>query len=80
MPGDTQRNLQVENRFSERRFKHLLLPIWLSVYRYHDRPYVFLVNGQTGEVTGHAPWSVIKITLFCLVLLALAVAFYSLQR
>jgi hypothetical protein len=80
VPGDTQRNLQVENRFSERRFKHLLLPIWLSVYRYNERTFVFLVNGQTGEVTGHAPWSVLKITLFCALLLALVLAFYSLQR
>jgi hypothetical protein len=80
VPGDTQRNLRVANRFSERRFKHLLLPIWLSVYRYRERPFVFLVNGQTGEVTGHAPWSVIKLTLFCLFVLALVVAFYSLRQ
>ncbi len=80
VPGDTQRNLRVENRFTERRFKHLLLPIWLSVYRYRERPYVFLVNGQTGEVTGHAPWSVLKLTLLGVLVLALVIAFYALQR
>lgn len=63
VPGDTQRNLHVISRFSEERFKHILLPVWISVFRYRDQPYRFLVNGQTGEVTGHAPWSVWKLAL-----------------
>src|SRR5690606_25965167 len=49
VPGDTQRALHVSNRFSDERFKHVLLPIWISVYRYKDKPFRFLVNGQTGE-------------------------------
>lgn len=73
VPGDTQRHLHVVNRFSGERFKHILLPVWISVYRYRDRPYRFLVNGQTGEVTGHAPWSVWKVTLA--ILFAALVAF-----
>ncbi|MDH5493868.1 MAG: hypothetical protein OEY14_18100, partial [Myxococcales bacterium] len=55
VPGDTQRNLNVANHFSEQSFKHILLPIWISSYRYQDKPYRFLVNGQTGEVQGEAP-------------------------
>ncbi|MEY4547084.1 MAG: hypothetical protein RL685_3279 [Pseudomonadota bacterium] len=80
VPGDTQRGLEVDSRFSERRFKHLLLPIWISVYRYRERPFVFLVNGQTGEVTGHAPWSVIKILLFSALVLGLLVAYVTLTQ
>jgi hypothetical protein len=72
VPGDTQRALNVVNRFSDEKFKHVLLPIWISVYRYQGKPFRFLVNGQTGEVTGHAPWSVVKITLLCLVLALVA--------
>jgi predicted RNA-binding Zn-ribbon protein involved in translation (DUF1610 family) len=66
VPGDTQRALNVANRFSDERFKHVLLPIWISVYRYRDKPFQFLVNGQTGEVVGHAPWSWVKIGLLCI--------------
>jgi hypothetical protein len=73
VPGDTQRALHVANRFSEEKFKHILLPIWISVYRYQGKPFQFLVNGQTGEVTGHAPWSALKIALLCLALAVIVV-------
>jgi ribosomal protein S27E len=78
VPGDTQRNLQVSSTFSAVTFKHVLLPVWIAAYRYHDRVYRFLVNGQTGEVVGKAPWSWLKIFLFVLTLAAIVVALYFL--
>jgi hypothetical protein len=61
VPGDTHRALSVRNQFSHVTFKHVLLPIWIAAYRYNGKPYQFLVNGQTGEVVGKAPWSFWKI-------------------
>ncbi len=61
--GDTHQGLSVTNTFAGITFKHVLLPIWIAAYRYNGKPYQFLVNGQTGEVVGRAPWSVVKITL-----------------
>ncbi len=78
VPGDTQKDLRVSHRLADERFKHLLLPIWIAAYRYRDQPYQFLVNGQTGEVTGHAPFSVLKVTLVCLLVGALLILFLSL--
>jgi hypothetical protein len=80
VPGDTQRALNVTNRFADEKYKHVLLPIWISVYRYRDKPFQFLVNGQTGEVTGYAPWSAVKITLLCLAVAVLVVLVYATQR
>jgi DNA-directed RNA polymerase subunit RPC12/RpoP len=74
VPGDTQRNLSVQNQFSAVTFKHVLLPIWIAAYRYNDKPYRFLVNGQTGEVVGKAPWSFWKIFFFSLVCVAIIAA------
>ncbi len=71
VPGDTHRFLNVQNAFSKETFKHVLLPVWISAYRYKDKIYRFLVNGQTGEVVGKAPWSIAKITLFVLGLAAI---------
>jgi ribosomal protein S27E len=73
VPGDTQRFLDVTNRFAHEKFKHVLLPIWISAYRYQGKPFQFLVNGQTGEVTGKAPWSVFKIVAFILLIVAIIV-------
>jgi DNA-directed RNA polymerase subunit RPC12/RpoP len=74
VPGDTQRALRVENQFSDERFKHVLLPIWISAYRYRDKTFQFLVNGQTGEVQGKAPWSYWKIGFLVLFILLAALA------
>lgn len=75
--GNTYQNLQVHNSFSHETFKHVLLPLYVAAYRYQGRPYRFLVNGQTGEVVGKAPYSFWKIAGLVLALLALiAVAIF----
>jgi predicted RNA-binding Zn-ribbon protein involved in translation (DUF1610 family) len=65
--GDEQLIHQVSTQYSRITFKHILLPIWISAFRYHNKIYRFLVNGRTGEVQGERPWSWIKITLAVLV-------------
>lgn len=61
--GDEQRISSVDTQYSNVTFKHLLLPLWISAYRYNKKTYRFLINGRTGEVQGERPWSVIKIVL-----------------
>lgn len=63
VPGDTQRDLRVDNEFSEPRWKHVLLPVWSLSYRHGETHYQVLVHGQTGRVVGEAPWSWVKIAL-----------------
>lgn len=70
--GDEQRILAVDTRVRDETFKHILLPVWLAAYRYRDRSYRVIVNGQTGKVRGERPWSVWKIA--AAVLLGLLVA------
>jgi predicted RNA-binding Zn-ribbon protein involved in translation (DUF1610 family) len=43
-------------------FKHLLLPVWLSTYRFRNRPFRMFVNARTGEVQGERPYSWAKIS------------------
>jgi LSD1 subclass zinc finger protein len=64
--GDQQRIHSVNTRYSEIKFKHVLLPVWISAYRYRDKVYRFLVNGQTGEVGGESPKSWWKVTFLVL--------------
>jgi predicted RNA-binding Zn-ribbon protein involved in translation (DUF1610 family) len=70
--GDEQRIETVRTQYSEVGFKHALMPVWISAYRYRDRPFRFLVNGQTGEVVGESPvawWKVALLVMAALVLL-----------
>ncbi len=61
--GDVQRISSVQTQIDGVTFKYLLLPIWLAVYRYDNKPYRVLVNARTGEVQGERPWSWVKIAL-----------------
>ena len=70
VPGDTHRNLSVSTSYSDRTFKHVLLPIWLVAYTYGSRSFQVLVNGYTGAIAGQRPYSWIKITLFVIAVLA----------
>lgn len=67
--GDHQRIHSLQTRYDHITFKHILLPLWLSAYRYRDKSYRFLVNARNGTVCGERPYSAIKITLFVLMIL-----------
>ncbi len=59
--GDTQRIHDFNSSHKDVTFKHILLPVWISSYRYQDKVYRFVVNARTGEVQGERPWSKVKI-------------------
>ncbi|MHC4947345.1 MAG: hypothetical protein ACYTG1_03670, partial [Planctomycetota bacterium] len=61
--GDTQQIHSVQTEHDAITYKHVLLPVWTSSYRYRDRVYRLLINGRTGEVQGERPWSWVKIVL-----------------
>jgi LSD1 subclass zinc finger protein len=61
--GDDQRIHQLKIDYTNVKFKHILLPIWLSAYRYNSKVYRFIINGETGKVQGQRPYSAIKIAL-----------------
>lgn len=72
--GDEQRIHTMDVHHSGVTFKHVLLPVWVSSFRYHDEVFRVVVNAQTGEVAGDRPWSVWKIVLFVLMIVAVVAA------
>lgn len=73
--GDQQRIHSVNTDYDNITFKHVLLPIWISSYKYSDKVYRFLVNARTGEIQGERPYSWIKITMAVLAAIAAIFAF-----
>jgi len=70
--GDEQRIITLNTQHNNITFKHILLPIYLSAFRFKGKVYQFLVNGRTGEVQGERPYSGWKIALLVLAVLAVA--------
>ena len=50
---------ELEKKLSHKE-KYALLPVWFLNYRYLDKTYTFIMNGQTGEVAGIPPVSLVK--------------------
>lgn len=61
--GDEQVIDDYQNQYNNLALKYIVLPVWLSSYRYSGKVYQFVVNANTGEVVGERPWSTIKIVL-----------------
>ncbi len=68
--GDEQRVHDLDVHHADVRFKHVLLPVWVSSFRYRHKLFRVVVNARTGEVAGDRPWSVLKIVLFVLAVAA----------
>ncbi|MCV6631292.1 MAG: DNA helicase PriA [Flavobacteriaceae bacterium] len=67
--GDTQRISSADMSLSEETFKHILLPIYISAYKFKGKTYRFYVNGQTGQVSGKHPYSFWKIFFLVITIL-----------
>jgi predicted RNA-binding Zn-ribbon protein involved in translation (DUF1610 family) len=59
--GDEQRIHSAQTQYENIKFKHILLPVWLSAYRFREKIYHILINARTGEVQGERPYSAWKI-------------------
>jgi hypothetical protein len=79
--GDEQRINWMSVHHDAVTFKHVLLPLWMSSFRYGEKVYRVTVNARTGEVAGERPWSWFKILMLVLVCLAvIGVIIYFTQR
>lgn len=77
--GDTQRIHQHVSDWHDVTFKHILLPVWVSAYRFNETVYRVVINARTGEVQGERPYSVIKIVLAVLSVIAIIAIIVVLQ-
>ncbi|HRG00963.1 MAG TPA: hypothetical protein PKZ75_07595 [Bacteroidia bacterium] len=77
--GDEQQIISMNTAYNDITFKHILLPVWLSSYRYKDKVYRFLVNARTGEVQGERPYSAAKIAALVITVIVIigAIIYFS---
>lgn len=68
--ADHVKNVDMTITFNDIMYKYLLLPVWISSFKYKNKIYHFMVNGETGKVGGKSPVSAIRVTIFVICLLA----------
>src|SRR6185312_7382834 len=69
--GDVVNIVSVATDYKAITYKHILLPIWISSFVFNNTIYRFLVNGQTGKVSGKSPVSAVKVTFAVLIVIAI---------
>jgi predicted RNA-binding Zn-ribbon protein involved in translation (DUF1610 family) len=57
------RNMQMTADFADERWRYILLPVYLASYRFDERTFQVMVNGQAGKVAGQKPVAWIRIWL-----------------
>lgn len=75
---DTSRNVNVSARYTNVTYKHVLLPVWSSLFGYGGKTYRYVVNGANGTVYGQRPYSKGKIAAAIAVALAILIAIFGL--
>jgi hypothetical protein len=55
------RNLKVDVLLEGMSSEPVVLPLWMLAYRYREKTYGFLMNGQSGKCTGTAPVTYAKV-------------------
>lgn len=78
--GDEQRIHDMDTDYSAVTFKHLLLPAWISAYRYEKKVFQVIVNARTGEVQGDRPFSIWKIGALIVTILIILLTYLYLRQ
>jgi len=69
------RKMKVNVRMEGLSSEPMLLPVWVMAYKYNERVFRFLLNGQTGRATGQAPisWKKVIVALAIVAVIALVI-------
>ena len=78
--ADHADSVKFSTLYSNITYKYLLMPVWISSFKYKDKVYQFAVNGQTGKVGGKAPVSAWRVILAILIGAGVIAGLYFLLR
>ncbi len=62
--------LNVYPKYDNIKYKYVILPAWLCRYLYNHKTFRFVVNGETGKVSGKFPISPVKVSIIAFFIIA----------
>ncbi len=76
--GDIQEITSLKSQYSNITYKHILLPVYASAFKFNNKIYNYVINARNGEIKGKKPYSILKISLtvaFVLTIIGIIVYF-----
>ncbi|MBO4423427.1 MAG: hypothetical protein J5879_08300 [Clostridia bacterium] len=61
--------LKTKSNFYDIKYKYILAPVWISSYKYKNKVYNMMVNGETGRISGKSPVSALRVALAIIIAL-----------
>lgn len=71
---DQSRITKMDVEYEEVTYKQVLLPAWISAFSYNKKTYIYMINGENGNVSGKRPFSTPKIITAAIVAAAIVIA------
>ncbi len=72
--------LDTDTMISNIQTKLMMLPIWILVYMYENKPFRVLINGQTGITSGQKPVSKFKVIIAIVIAAAIIAGIYFVTK
>lgn len=63
--------INIKPVYSDIKYKYVLVPTWIANYRYHNKNYYFIVNGENGKISSKTPISILKVFITILIIIAI---------
>lgn len=61
--------INIKPVYSNIKYKYVLVPTWIANYKYHNKNYYFIVNGENGKVSSKTPISALKVCVTVLIII-----------
>lgn len=69
--------LNVNTNYHDIKYKYVILPTWICIYKYNNKEFSFIVNGETGKIVGKTPVSPFRVIFVVLLVIALILLFMT---
>ncbi len=76
--ADSISKVTFSTAYSKVTYKYVLAPIWIANFKFKEKVYNIVVNGQTGQIRGEAPVSPIKVAIAIAIAIAVCILLYFL--
>jgi len=69
--GDLQKINFLKTYYYDTRFKYILLPVYISNYKYKNKNYQIAINARNGKISGDRPFSYFKIVSLAITIITI---------
>ena len=77
--ADRVDKLNFNTAYSKVTYKYVLAPIWIANFKFKEKVYNIVINGQTGKISGKSPISPIKVAIAIIIAIIVLVVLFNLM-